>query len=1301
MAVKKRIQKWNQNGFEDWGGYMEAKKAKLEEQFNEEAKKEYEDASNLFQGIAIFVNGYTDPTADELRRLMMAHGGIYHHYMRPKITSHIIASNLPYSKIIMYKKAQCPIPICKPEWITDSIKAGKVLNYENYLLLTDCIGSQPQLNFKVCDKKQNVNNDMKENNTIQSTVESTILNIATTSEDLNQNSNNFLNPTKIKGTALSSKNAEFISEFYNNSRLHHIATMGATFKDYINELRDKSDGKFPGLEQLKKLKEFKQNSQHSNDSYLSDEMFSSQENRNTIIKQEPVIMHVDMDCFFVSVGLRNRPHLRGLPVAVTHAKGSKSINIKSNNVNNNGQDEEEFTSFSEIASCSYEARNAGVKNGMFLGEALKICPNLYTIKYDFEDYKEVSYSLYNIIASYTLDIEAVSCDEMYVNCTKILEESHLMPMEFATIIRSEISQTTGCPVSAGFGSNKLRARLATKKAKPDGQLYLEDNNIISYIDKFNVQDLPGVGYTTTKKLRKMNINTCAELRSVSLGTLQKDFGKKMGELLYNMCRGIDKTKLNLEHVRKSVSAEVNYGIRFENNGEAVDFLKKLCIEVHSRLKNANAKGRCITLKLMVRAKEAPVETAKFMGHGLCDYITKSKNLMASIDDLTIITKEIIGIWNQLHQAPKDMRGIGIQISRLEIQKNKSNDNNLMNFINKTKQPQVKNFNLNKCTDDQSNKRNFKNNETFFDNKRTTSTTISTDNTFLKPSNSRSVNIEINVVETLQNNNDQGDSNTDLMQNAASFNRSMIVLPSQDINESVLIELPEEIRSEILEARLKKQNSSNSKFKSQIQINKENNVNAEINNPKTNKKEGEHSKIENTFHNNLLSSEIVKRELFNKNIEENNVQLLTDRKKFLNGTSEVYMLSQEIDESTLNELPDNIRTEIINTMLRKKNESNNKNKTMKNMQTHQEQFFKQIKPNSGKNIKTELPPIQELDMSVLLELPEDIRNDIFNQYKSSKQENTNSSSSNAGVSNEQMNHQKNTGESVKESTATENISFSQIDPDFLAALPADMQHDVQQYCIAKKKEDQLKNTNNLPNKNIAINNLNKQRSVLQYAKNARPLSKSKNNGKYSKAVLSKNNRKKDIKSMSKVKKCSNKYEIETIRKSDNVKNSKLDNKEDKIIKTATPDINNINNEKDIVDETETILAYNRIITNDKETTDKYQGTLIDIVNTFFSLPIEQIKMQIQIWIASKTEEDINFLSLATFLSMLPEKKRVEDLHILLKTMHRCTTKTGNCFWHGIYGKTVEHVQRYMQIEYNSDLMVPPIRCNCFKYNNDVI
>lgn len=127
------------------GGYMAAKKAKLEEQFQEAAQNEFAEASSLFNGIAIFVNGYTNPSADELKPLMMAHGGIYHHYLRTHSTTHMIASNLPYSKIIQYRKAQNPKPLCKPEWITDSIRAGKVLDHRDYLLYSQQTKNQPAI----------------------------------------------------------------------------------------------------------------------------------------------------------------------------------------------------------------------------------------------------------------------------------------------------------------------------------------------------------------------------------------------------------------------------------------------------------------------------------------------------------------------------------------------------------------------------------------------------------------------------------------------------------------------------------------------------------------------------------------------------------------------------------------------------------------------------------------------------------------------------------------------------------------------------------------------------------------------------------------------------------------------------------------------------------------------------------------------------------------------------------------------------------------------------------------------------
>lgn len=477
---------------------MAAKQAKLEEQFRDTASKEFKESSKLFEGVAIFVNGYTDPTSDELRRLMMMHGGIYHHYMRPKITTHIIASNLPYSKIMLYRKSQNPIPICKPQWIINSIAAGKILNFQNYLLYSNNTNMQPQLAYKLNNDKNNASPMHNEQDVEKSEVSATTIcsktdinNGNSSKRDafnnaLKQDASNFCQSSNTKPNAQSTKDAEFLSTFYSNSRLHYISTMGTTFKDYVNELRDKSDGVFPGLERLIKLRNIKNTTTSVNcESDSEDEIicFTDKIISKANHKQELVIMHIDMDCFFVSVGIRNRPELQDVPVAVAHAKG--------NTFSANHDSKEEFGSMSEVASCSYAARKAGVKNGMFLGEALKLCPNLKTIQYDFDGYKEVSYILYDNVASYTLDIEAVSCDEMYVDCTKILETSGLSPLEFASIIRSEIKQKTNCPVSTGFGNNKLQARLATRKAKPDNQFYLSAQNAEIYIKTFNIRDLPG------------------------------------------------------------------------------------------------------------------------------------------------------------------------------------------------------------------------------------------------------------------------------------------------------------------------------------------------------------------------------------------------------------------------------------------------------------------------------------------------------------------------------------------------------------------------------------------------------------------------------------------------------------------------------------------------------------------------------------------------------------------------------------------------------------------------------------------
>lgn len=273
-----------------------------------------------------------------------------------------------------------------------------------------------------------------------------------------------------------------------------------------------------------------------------------------------------------------------------------------------------------------------------------------------------------------MDVEAVSCDEMFVNLSDVLKIVNCTVDEFVTHVRDEIFQKTKCPCSAGCGENRLQARMATKKAKPNGQFHLLPENVEDYFKSILISDLPGVGYSTTLKLNNLHIKTCADLQQMPLSQLQHEFGKKLGETLHQFCRGIDHKPLSYDQVRKSVSAEVNYGIRFTEEHELNTFLDQLCNEVHNRLNEISAKAKSITLKYMVRAQSAPIETAKFMGHGFCDNVTKSITLSTSTCDLNIIKQTVFNIKNILNVPAHELRGIGIQISKLDVT-NKSNKSN--------------------------------------------------------------------------------------------------------------------------------------------------------------------------------------------------------------------------------------------------------------------------------------------------------------------------------------------------------------------------------------------------------------------------------------------------------------------------------------------------------------------------------------------------------------------------------------------------------------------------------------------------
>ncbi|XP_058523504.1 DNA repair protein REV1 isoform X3 [Ochotona princeps] len=800
---------------------MAAKVQKLEEQFRSDTALQKDGASSsIFSGVAIYVNGYTDPSAEELRNLMMLHGGQYHVYYSRSKTTHIIATNLPNAKIKELKGEK----VIRPEWIVESIKAGRLLSCLPYQLYSRQSSVQKSLNFSaVCKpeeplpgpsntakqlnnrvnhiiKKIETENEVKVNglncwNEEDASDEfrfldleqpfpggnhcgiphpgcsSAIFNGHTPSsngalktqdclvpqgssvasrlapdsaqEDAAKNSTAFRDCTaqqlqqsttsaealriphrtnafssslhnniKINGAHHSTvqgpsstkstssvppvskaapsvppkpSDCNFISDFYSHSRLHHIATWKCEFTEFVNMLQRQSSGIFPGREKLKKMKAGRSALVVTDTGNMS--VLSSP-------RHQSCIMHVDMDCFFVSVGIRHRPDLKGKPVAVTSNRGTgwaplrpganpqlewqyyqnrlltgKAADIPDSSTWGN-QDSAQSNgihsvlSKAEIASCSYEARQVGIKNGMFFGYAKQLCPNLQAVPYDFDAYKEVARTMYETLASYTHHIEAVSCDEALVDITEILAETKLTPDEFANAVRMEIKEQTKCSASVGIGSNILLARMATRKAKPDGQYHLKPEDVDDFIRGQLVTNLPGVGRSMESKLASLGIKTCGDLQYMTMAKLQKEFGPKTGQMLYRFCRGLDDRPVRTEKERKSVSAEINYGIRFTQAKEAEAFLMSLSEEIQRRLEAAGVKGKRLTLKVMVRKPGAPVETAKFGGHGICDTIFRTVTLDQATDSVKIIGKAALNMFHSMKLNISDMRGVGMHVNQL-------------------------------------------------------------------------------------------------------------------------------------------------------------------------------------------------------------------------------------------------------------------------------------------------------------------------------------------------------------------------------------------------------------------------------------------------------------------------------------------------------------------------------------------------------------------------------------------------------------------------------------------------------------
>ena len=260
-------------------------------------------------------------------------------------------------------------------------------------------------------------------------------------------------------------------------------------------------------------------------------------------------IHIDMDCFYAAVEMRDNPALANVPMAI----GGRS---------NRGV----------LATSNYLAREFGVRSAMSNYQAKKLCPHLRIVPGRMWLYKEISLQIRAIFAKYTSLIEPLSLDEAYLDVTDCTQYQG-SATRIAQQIRHEIYQETGLTASAGVAPIKFLAKIASDENKPNGQCVITPEKVNEFIDTLPLKKIPGVGKVTIQKLLAHGFEYGRDIKNADEMMLKNQFGK-LGDMLWRRCHGIDDRKVETDRVRKSVGVETT----FETNTTDIEALKMRIIK---------------------------------------------------------------------------------------------------------------------------------------------------------------------------------------------------------------------------------------------------------------------------------------------------------------------------------------------------------------------------------------------------------------------------------------------------------------------------------------------------------------------------------------------------------------------------------------------------------------------------------------------------------------------------------------------------------------------------------------------------
>jgi DNA polymerase-4 len=335
------------------------------------------------------------------------------------------------------------------------------------------------------------------------------------------------------------------------------------------------------------------------------------------------ILHVDMDAFFVSVELLERPELCGKPVVVGGRPDQRGV----------------------VSAASYEARKFGIHSAMPLRTAGKLCPHAIFLDGHHEKYSESSDRVATILAKFSPIVEMTSIDEAYLDLAGT-ERLHGPPFAAADKLLRTITRSTGLPCSGGLATTRLVAKVASDQAKPRGLVWVAPGMEARFLAPLPIRKIPGIGEVTERALRALGIETVEQLASHQQEKLEKVFGQ-WGTALYRKARGGDAYEFLIDAEPKSISHNHTFGEDTADIAQLESLLSLLSQKTCKRLREAGLYARTLTL------------TIRYAGF---QTYTRSKTLQEPVNLDSDIYAIFLALFREHLDRKRKVRLLGVALS---------------------------------------------------------------------------------------------------------------------------------------------------------------------------------------------------------------------------------------------------------------------------------------------------------------------------------------------------------------------------------------------------------------------------------------------------------------------------------------------------------------------------------------------------------------------------------------------------------------------------------------------------------------